>query len=789
MGRRLDDILAALPPEHAALLAAYQTALRRAGVSAVPFPNKARGDRHWTPEAGSMSPLGNRSAGARHWLQRWGPDGWRRLPVDEQVAILVARQPSALAAGVRGFVCWLGLTGRLPFPPALLEALEACPRTGIFWLAHGRVAFPDLMVRLADTARKLGYRQDTADSVCRAVTLAVAHAGTSPEALTLDELVALSDAMRVRRAARRAARGQQLKRGGYEHQPLNPWTTGTVLYHAGLLPAPPATQLIGRREAVPLEEAQLGFLRERWPHFYDLLTRYLARRRATRRPGTHKSDAMGLGAFFRWLTAHHPEVTELRQLDRRTHIEPYLRWLFAEDDQAPGPGRARDDRHWTLTTRHGRLQILQRFLRHLAAWGWPEAPPRALVLADDLPRLPELLPRAFDDVEAARMVQVARAATDPLERLILELLAGCGLRAGEARDIRLSDIVAFGGTAGPTAPRGAGADRDPDHAGLAGHPAHAAAQPWLRVPLGKLANDRYVPIGPDLQAALDAFLAAERSTREWERLPAPPEWTTYLLARRGRRVSDAYCNQVVHRVAQRAGVAGAHSHRWRHTFATQAINRGMDLATIATLLGHRRLDMTMVYARIANPRLRQEFERVSEQVRGFYAAVALDPPEAPGAPGAPAGAGTATVLLPAGVLGPAMVVTRRELEWRRLGNGWCTRRAYLDCRYELVCERCVHFNTDRLFLPVLEAQREDAARKGQQARVELFGQLITALNEAEQPAQPAPTPPARAISGRRLPVLQAPHLPPVPPVLPVVSGPQVADFSDPNTTPATGGLA
>jgi hypothetical protein len=26
-------------------------------------------------------------------------------------------------------------------------------------------------------------------------------------------------------------------------------------------------------------------------------------------------------------------------------------------------------------------------------------------------------------------------------------------------------------------------------------------------------------------------------------------------------------------------------------------------------------------------------------------------------------------------------------------------------------------------------------------------------------------------------------------VLPVVSGPQVADFSDPNTTPATGGLA
>lgn len=273
------------------------------------------------------------------------------------------------------------------------------------------------------------------------------------------------------------------------------------------------------------------------------------------------------------------------------------------------------------------------------------------------------------------------------------------------------------------------------------------------MPLGKLANDRYVPIGPDLQAALDAFLAAERSTREWEDLATPPEWTTYLLARQGRRVSRAYCNKVVQRVAERAGVAGAHAHRWRHTFATQAINRGMDLAAIATLLGHTTLDMTMVYARIANPRLRQEFERVSQQVQAFYAAVALDPP--------PSAGREATVALPEGALGPAMVVTRRELEWRRLGNGWCTRRAYLDCRYELVCERCVHFNTDRLFLPVLEAQQEDAVRKGQQARVDLFAKLTASLKSGDGSGAAGP----------------------------LVSGPGVADFSNPQTDPKTGGLA
>ena len=233
-------------------------------------------------------------------------------------------------------------------------------------------------------------------------------------------------------------------------------------------------------------------------------------------------------------------------------------------------------------------------------------------------------------------------------------------------------------------------------------------------------------------------------------LPAPPPWTAYLLARKGRRVWAVYCNRVVQKVAACAGVADAHAHRWRHTFATQAINRGMDLASIATLLGHRTLEMTMVYARIASPALRQEFERISQQVQAFYAAVGQDSDLADG-----------PVVLPPGTLGPAMTVARREMEWRRLGNGWCTRRAYLDCRYELVCERCIHFNTDRLFLPILQAQAEDARRKGQQARIEILTKLVVALEQAE--ATDA--------------------------VVPAVSGPGEADFSNESKDQSKGALA
>jgi site-specific recombinase XerD len=54
--------------------------------------------------------------------------------------------------------------------------------------------------------------------------------------------------------------------------------------------------------------------------------------------------------------------------------------------------------------------------------------------------------------------------------------------------------------------------------------------------------------------------------------------------------------RIVRRVGQAAGVPGVHPHRFRHTLATQAINRGMRLEAIAALPGHRKMEMTLIYA-------------------------------------------------------------------------------------------------------------------------------------------------------------------------------------------------
>lgn len=53
-------------------------------------------------------------------------------------------------------------------------------------------------------------------------------------------------------------------------------------------------------------------------------------------------------------------------------------------------------------------------------------------------------------------------------------------------------------------------------------------------------------------------------------------------------------------LGERVGVTGkAHPHRFRHTFATKALNKGVPLEQVQQLLGHEQLDTTLIYAKVA----------------------------------------------------------------------------------------------------------------------------------------------------------------------------------------------
>ena len=81
-----------------------------------------------------------------------------------------------------------------------------------------------------------------------------------------------------------------------------------------------------------------------------------------------------------------------------------------------------------------------------------------------------------------------------------------------------------------------------------------------------------------------------------------------LMADEHEPIDRRTVHRIVATTAKKAGIGTVHPHQLRHTLATQAINRGMRLEAIAALLGHRSMEMTLTYARIADRVVADEYQ-------------------------------------------------------------------------------------------------------------------------------------------------------------------------------------
>jgi site-specific recombinase XerD len=394
------------------------------------------------------------------------------------------------------------------------------------------------------------------------------------------------------------------------------------------------------------------------PQVAATMRRYLAQISCVLRPRSVENADQALRCFACFLARAAPGVASIAQVTRG-HIEDYKPWLAAR----PGQNKPR----LTPATIAHRLGTLRMFFIRIDEWGWDEAPPKVPMFTGDLPRQDHPLPRALDDAAAARLLRAAQADTRLLVRVTVEMLLRTGLRVSEYTGLQASAVV------------------------------HIGAGPWLHVPVGKLRNDRYLPLHPQLLTLIDGYRARH-----------VPAGHPLLLPRENGRPLDRHTvTRMINRAGAAAGLPHIHPHQLRHTLATQAINRGMSLEAIAAMLGHRSLDMTLRYAKIASRTVADEYFAVSEKVEALYG---QDP------------------VLPADAIGPKMARLRRE-HHRMLGNGWCTRPSELDCAFESICETCTFFQTSIEFRPTLAAQRDDAIARHQDHRGQLFSSLLARLDQ------------------------------------------------------------
>ncbi len=367
------------------------------------------------------------------------------------------------------------------------------------------------------------------------------------------------------------------------------------------------------------------------------------------RPATVDVADNTLRCFAGFLVQAHPEVVGFVDV-RRTHVEAF-KLFFAAHLTVKGVPPARN-------TVRQRLGMLRSFFDRIIEWDWADAPARMPIFAVDVPVADDPLPRFLDDAQAARFAAAAAVAA-PFDRLVIELLSRTGMRVGELCTLAGDAVVVLNGT------------------------------PWLRIPVGKLHNDRYVPLHPNAARLLAGWIAQH------------PPLDGRLLHRDGEHLDRHQIGRIVRRVGRAAGLGHVHPHQLRHTLATQAINRGMRLEAIATMLGHRSLRMTLTYARIANKTVADEYATASAKIDALY---------------------TST--------DPENRLKQLASEHRRmLANGWCNRPVDTDCVYETICEGCGYYETTLEFLPTLRAQADHATRNHQPARAAIYNQLLTGLDQ------------------------------------------------------------
>jgi integrase/recombinase XerD len=183
-------------------------------------------------------------------------------------------------------------------------------------------------------------------------------------------------------------------------------------------------------------------------------------------------------------------------------------------------------------------------------------------LADEVvsAREPRRLPVVLSPEEVGRLLT---SATNIKHKAVLSLAYATGLRASEVVSLKLTDI-----------------DRE---------------RMVVRVELGKGKKDRYVMLSPNLLELLRDWWRAARK-KGWMYPGQPWLFPSY----RGKHTSSRQLHRIVRLAAGRAGITkrvGVHT--LRHSFATHLLEQKTDIRVIQALLGHKKLDTTALYTRVA----------------------------------------------------------------------------------------------------------------------------------------------------------------------------------------------
>lgn len=287
---------------------------------------------------------------------------------------------------------------------------------------------------------------------------------------------------------------------------------------------------------------------------------------------THSSSTVAtyrtsLRQFHIWL---HASGISVDGIDR-SHVESWLKWLHARDLAA--------------CTRVHIIQNVRAYLEWLEEEQVLANPTTVLVRGSDLPKLPKYLPRPVPPDVDAELQRRFKSSRCIYQRGLL-LMRRTGLRVGELIMLPYHCVRT-------------------DHAG----------NTFLKVPLGKLATERLVPLDPKTARLVSRL-----------RRHGPRKRSLLLVTTTGQMTRYELYRQALAKACR--GLTFAEpmtTHRLRHTYATSLLGAGMSLPSVMRLLGHTDYRMTLRYAAITDSTVVAEFAAALAHNAGRYPTITTSP--------------------------------------------------------------------------------------------------------------------------------------------------------------------
>jgi len=198
-----------------------------------------------------------------------------------------------------------------------------------------------------------------------------------------------------------------------------------------------------------------------------------------------------------------------------------------------------------------------------------------LTKAESKPRKPKKLPKILRTADINKLLAVINVDTERgIKQLaLIGVMLKAGLRVQEVCSLSVDDVDLVKGS--------------------------------IYVQLGKGNRDRHIPIGEELMAWLKA----------WEAIrPANSKW--FFCSRKGTQMFQRNIRETCYILSKEAKVfiqdgdkkRPVNPHTLRHCFATGLLNAGLSIRDVQELLGHERLDTTMIYTHVDNVMLDQKIK-------------------------------------------------------------------------------------------------------------------------------------------------------------------------------------